>query len=95
MPLCTDLSVYVIPPAPDYVVAGGCFCSIDLHVCLHILFLVPNWNVNILLIDSKANKFSQLAYDMLVILFHLDLSLCARTSFCRMNVIQKQFSSYF
>lgn len=36
---------------------------------MYILFLVPDWNVDILLIHSKTNKFSQLAYDMLVCCF--------------------------
>jgi len=35
-------------------------------VHLHILFFVQNWNVNVLLINTQADKFSQLAYDMFV-----------------------------
>ena len=33
---------------------------------LHILFFVQNWNVNVLLINTQEDKFSQLAYDMFV-----------------------------
>lgn len=75
-----DLSACVITPI-DYLFPGCCFCSIDVHVCLHILFLVPNWNVDILLLHSKANKLSQLAYDMLVTLFNP----CSLFSFVSVN----------
>ncbi|KAK8636546.1 hypothetical protein V6N13_124291 [Hibiscus sabdariffa] len=37
----------------------------DVYVCLHLLFLVQNRNVDVLRLDTKTNKLSQLAYDML------------------------------
>lgn len=35
-------------------------------MCVHVLFRVQNWNVDVLFTDSKTNKFHQAAYDMWV-----------------------------
>ncbi|KAK2981430.1 hypothetical protein RJ640_004044 [Escallonia rubra] len=43
-----------------------CFCSSDVHVHLHVLFVVQSWNAHVLLINTKTDKLSQLAYDLLV-----------------------------
>jgi hypothetical protein len=49
--------------------AGSCIGSFDVHVHWHILFLVQDWNADVLLINSKTDQLSQLAYDLLVIIF--------------------------
>lgn len=43
----------------------GLYAS-DVHVHLHILFLIQDWDARVLFIDTKANKFCQLTNDMLV-----------------------------
>ncbi|GFY94056.1 LMBR1-like membrane protein [Actinidia rufa] len=43
-----------------------CFCSPDVYVCLHVLFIVQSWHDDVLLANTKTNQLSQLAYDMLV-----------------------------
>lgn len=38
----------------------------DVHVHWNLLFLVQDWDADVLLVNSKTNKLCQLAYDMLV-----------------------------
>lgn len=46
--------------------AGFCIHTSDVHVHMYILFIAQNWNVDVLLVDTKTNKFGQPAYDLLV-----------------------------
>lgn len=53
---------------------GDSFLSTsNIHVHLHILFPVQDWNADVLLIHTKTNKLCQLAYDMLVSIFLFQL----------------------
>ncbi|KAK7809528.1 lmbr1 domain-containing protein 2 like protein a, partial [Quercus suber] len=61
---------------------GSCFRSSDVYVHMHILFLVQNWNADVLLTDTQANKLGQLAYDLLELVirshFHISARMVAR-----------------
>ncbi|KAF8404650.1 hypothetical protein HHK36_009538 [Tetracentron sinense] len=50
---------------PEQLSIADRFHSSDVYVHVYILFLVQNWNADVLLINAKTNKLSQLAYDML------------------------------
>ncbi|XP_008677357.1 LMBR1-like conserved region family protein isoform X2 [Zea mays] len=45
---------------------GCCFCTLDVYVHLHILFIIQDWYVDVLFPDSKTNQLCQLAYDLFV-----------------------------
>ncbi|AQK56420.1 LMBR1-like conserved region family protein isoform X3 [Zea mays] len=45
---------------------GCCFCTLDVYVHLHILFIIQDWYVDVLFPDSKTNQLCQLAYDLMV-----------------------------
>lgn len=73
-----------------FLYAGDCFHSSCVYVCLHVLLLVQIWNVDILLIYTKTNKFSQLADDMLVGVFPLFSQPSTEKTNLRMYIISLQ-----
>ena len=52
-----------------YLSTGCCIRPFDVYVYMHILFIISDWDVNVLFSDSTTNKFCQLAHDLFVSLY--------------------------